>query len=132
MNKNLLIKFDCCLFIVYLFAFHSPGKCVFCLSTCQDEQLVGKKYQLDDIIAHNYCLLFACAIIQRGDDDEGINGFLKDDILREVKRAKRLRCVFCGHSGAASACCIKSCRVTYHYLCGIKNAILSQFFGSFK
>lgn len=119
--KSLLIRFLCL-----------PGECVFCQSSVYDEHKLGKKYKLDEIIAHNFCLLFACGMMQNGEDDEGILGFLREDILREVRRAKRLRCAFCQKPGAASACCIKSCKVTYHYLCGIKNGILSQFFGSFK
>lgn len=35
----------------------------------------------------------ASGICQRGGEDEGVHGFLVDDIVKEVQRASRLVCV---------------------------------------
>ena len=41
------------------------------------------------------------------------------------------RCRFCGEHGASIGCVVKSCRIGFHFPCGLKNGILSQYFGTF-
>ncbi|XP_074602909.1 E3 ubiquitin-protein ligase PHF7-like [Brevipalpus obovatus] len=108
------------------------GECILCRSSANDDFRLGPKYGLEDLVVHYYCLLFACGLEQNGEDEEGIYGFLKQDIMKEYKRASRLKCVFCKKSGAASACCIPTCRVMFHYSCGVENNILCQFKDSFN
>jgi hypothetical protein len=38
-------------------------------------------------------------------------------ICKEVKRAKKLNCSYCGNKGAGLGCSKKNCRNTYHFLC---------------
>lgn len=105
-----------------------PKSCVLCCSPIDNEWRLGPKYQLDDLVVHYFCLLFASKLIENGQSKEdGILGFLENDIRKEVKRAKKLKCVFCKKKGAASGCCIAKCTVAYHYPCGLENNILSQF-----
>ncbi|RWS01013.1 putative GPI-anchored adhesin-like protein PGA55-like protein, partial [Dinothrombium tinctorium] len=85
----------------------------------------------ENVTCHYYCLLFACGLMQNGDDDEGILGFLVPDIQKEYRRGQRLRCRFCRELGATSACCVKKCRVTFHLPCGLRHNTLHQFFGNF-
>ncbi|RWS28674.1 putative serine/threonine-protein kinase nek3-like protein [Leptotrombidium deliense] len=84
------------------------------------------------ISCHYYCLLFACGLRQGGEDEEGILGFLVDDIRTEARRGNRLNCRFCKKKGATSACAIPQCQVKFHIPCGLKNNILNQFFGNFN
>ncbi|XP_074604727.1 uncharacterized protein LOC141858020 [Brevipalpus obovatus] len=105
--------------------------CQLCCSSRYDELYLGPKFQLDDLVAHYFCLLFACNLTEKDQEGVKIHGFLKEDIIEEIKRAKRLRCVFCKRMGAASGCCERSCRVTFHYPCGLDNEILSKFKDSY-
>ena len=45
--------------------------------------------------AHYFCLLFASGMQQSGEDEEGIKGFLPNDILKELRRGARLKCQYC-------------------------------------
>ncbi|XP_076312667.1 uncharacterized protein LOC143226081 isoform X2 [Tachypleus tridentatus] len=74
----------------------------------------------------------ACGLNQRGKTDEdGILGFFPSDILREVRRGKRLKCTYCGKYGATVGCCNKKCKKVFHFPCGLQNDSLSQFFGTY-
>jgi len=56
--------------------------------------------------------------VQRGKDEEGLNGFLAEDIRKEVKRGETIKCDFCGKGGATIPCHRKSCKKNYHFACG--------------
>lgn len=72
-----------------------------------------------DIYAHNFCLLFACKLEQNGEDHEGINGFLPEDIQKEKNRGGCLKCIFCNQKGATTACSNAACKATYHFTCAV-------------
>jgi len=42
------------------------------------------------------------------------------------------RCRFCNNVGASIGCCVKSCRMSFHFPCGIANGVLAQYFGTFR
>jgi len=67
---------------------------------------------------HYFCCLFSSQGVQRGKDEEGLNGFLLEDIRKEVKRGESLMCDFCKKTGATIPCKKKSCRKVYHFSCG--------------
>lgn len=89
---------------------------------------------------------------QRGKDDQGILGFLKTDIQKEIRRGKRLVinyiqrkktynylkyfnlkvCSYCKKSGATLGCCNVKCKKIFHYPCGLRAGTLNQFFGEFR
>ncbi|XP_061079128.1 G2/M phase-specific E3 ubiquitin-protein ligase isoform X2 [Conger conger] len=75
--------------------------------------------------------LMSSGVYQRGQEDEGIHGFLVEDIKREVQRSSRLRCGVCKKKGASVGCSIRRCRKTVHLPCGIKEEFVFQFTGLF-
>ena len=53
------------------------------------------------------CFNFFCSHshgVQKGKDEEGLNGFLAEDIRKEVKRGEAIKCDFCGKGGATIPC----------------------------
>ncbi|XP_033634861.1 uncharacterized protein LOC117296095 [Asterias rubens] len=108
------------------------GVCIYC-NKGDDDVDCGKllKDPDDKISVHNYCLLFASGLSQRGEDSEGINGFLLPDILSEYRRAKRLKCVYCSQPRATVGCSVQNCRRGYHFNCGFKKEAIFLFFDTF-
>ena len=106
--------------------------CSFCQKNYDNELLYGKFYFNDSIAAHYYCLLFSSGLEQKGGDNDGILGFLKNDIEKEVSRGRKLSCVTCKATGATVGCCNKSCKKTYHFTCGVKSRMMNQYFGAFN
>uniref|UniRef100_A0AAR2JRV2 PHD-type domain-containing protein n=1 Tax=Pygocentrus nattereri TaxID=42514 RepID=A0AAR2JRV2_PYGNA len=103
--------------------------CVLCKrrDNCPDkygEKITLKEHQ---ITVHYFCLLMSSGIFQRGEDHEGIHGFLVDDIRKEIRRSARLRCMGCKKTGASVGCSIKSCRQMVHLPCGIEREFIFQF-----
>ena len=83
-----------------------------CLQKCL---CAGKGYEY----YHYFCCLFSSQGVQRGRDEEGINGFLAEDLKKEVRRGESLVCDFCGENGATIECHRrKSCKKRYHFSCG--------------
>ena len=106
--------------------------CRFCHEKEDDELQYGKFYSQDGISAHYYCLLFSSGLEQKGNDDEGIMGFMKEDILKEARRGEKLKCNKCRQNGATVGCCNKACKRTYHFPCGAEDSMLNQYFGAFN
>ncbi|XP_046874290.1 G2/M phase-specific E3 ubiquitin-protein ligase isoform X1 [Hypomesus transpacificus] len=92
------------------------------------EKITSKK---DKITVHYFCLLMASGIYQRGEENEGICGFLLDDIKREIRRSARLTCHCCKKKGASIGCYVRSCRKTVHFPCGKQQQFNFQFTGEF-
>ncbi|XP_044010017.1 putative mediator of RNA polymerase II transcription subunit 26 [Aphidius gifuensis] len=106
--------------------------CVFCNSSDDDELKFGKIYEHNGLVTHYYCLLLSSNMQQRGEDEDGILGFLADDIQKELRRGKRLYCSYCKRNGATLGCCNTKCKRIFHYPCGLKAGSLHQFFGEFR
>ncbi|KAI5616452.1 G2/M phase-specific E3 ubiquitin-protein ligase, partial [Silurus asotus] len=101
---------------------------------CDDyPEKYGEKVTLDEpkLTVHYFCLLMSSGIFQRGQEHEGIHGFLVDDIIKEARRSARLRCMGCKKIGASVGCSIKSCRQMVHLPCGIEQEFIFQFTGLF-
>ncbi|XP_066539581.1 G2/M phase-specific E3 ubiquitin-protein ligase isoform X2 [Hoplias malabaricus] len=94
---------------------------------CPDKY--GEKVTLQEhnITVHYFCLLMSSGIFQRGKEDEGVHGFLVDDIRQEIRRSSKLRCMLCKKNGASVGCAIKSCRQMVHLPCGIEQEFIFQF-----
>ncbi|XP_034937856.1 probable inactive serine/threonine-protein kinase scy2 [Chelonus insularis] len=112
--------------------FTNKKTCVFCNISDDDELKYGKIYEYENIVTHYYCLLLSSNMQQRGRDEDGILGFLPEDIHKELNRGRRLSCSFCKKKGATLGCVNRKCKKVFHYPCGIKANTLHQFFGQFK
>ncbi|CAF89650.1 unnamed protein product [Tetraodon nigroviridis] len=99
--------------------------CALCLLGDDDPAVFGEKVVLRD---HGFSIHYFCL---RGEEDEGVFGFLVDDIKREIRRSARLTCCLCKMKGASVGCNVKSCRKTVHFPCSRKMGFISQFTGLF-
>lgn len=70
-------------------------------------------------------------MLQNGDDNEGILGFLESDIRECIKKDRLNRCYYCSKKAATIFCRKKGCRRTFHLPCGLKHNCLFQFHGEF-
>ncbi|XP_072748731.1 uncharacterized protein [Anoplolepis gracilipes] len=110
----------------------SRKACCFCNLTEDNEVEYGKFYEYNGIVTHYYCLLLSSNMEQKGNDDEGILGFLTEDIQKELRRGKRLACSYCKKIGATLGCCNVKCKRIFHFPCGLKAGSLHQYFGEFR
>ena len=98
----------------------------------EDSELqLGPLYEYGVCRAHHNCLMFSSGLEQTGEEEEGIKGFMPDNIIKEWKRGGHLKCCYCKKKYATVGCIESSCRKCYHLPCGIENGSLQQFFGSF-
>jgi len=112
----------------------STKKCEFCkLSRPPELTLLGSNelYSMGSIFIHYFCILFSTEGEQKGEDEEGLLGFLLPSVKSELARGKKLNCSFCKKSGATISCKARGCKTTFHFPCGVKSGCLYQFAGSF-
>jgi len=111
----------------------SSLSCNLCyMSTKPEGVKLGGMYQFGDLVAHHFCLIMASGLAQNGEDDEGILGFLSNDIEREMRRGHKLKCYLCKKNNATVGCCVKTCHKSFHLPCCLTSGGLSQFFGNFN
>lgn len=105
-----------------------------CDICCSSESILNcdTVHLAEDVSAHYFCLLFSSGLGQRGEEKDGIKGFLVSDIKREVRRGSRLKCVYCRKKGATVGCAEQRCKKSYHPICGKNHNSLYQFFDQFK
>uniref|UniRef100_A0A8D2ZN33 G2/M phase-specific E3 ubiquitin-protein ligase n=1 Tax=Scophthalmus maximus TaxID=52904 RepID=A0A8D2ZN33_SCOMX len=98
-----------------------------------DPAMFGEKVTVQEhkLTVHYFCLLTSCGVYQRGEEGEGVFGFLVDDIKQETRRSARLTCCSCKKKGACVGCNVRSCRKTVHFPCARKEKFVSQFTGLF-
>ncbi|XP_026325606.1 uncharacterized protein LOC113234487 [Hyposmocoma kahamanoa] len=106
--------------------------CAFCRREVDDEVTYGKLYAIGEIQCHYFCVLLSCCLIQKGKDEEGLFGFLYDDILAEIERSKKHRCSYCSKGGATLGCAVSQCRKQFHLPCGRERNAMSLFYGNYK
>nr|DBA14090.1 TPA: hypothetical protein GDO54_005105 [Pyxicephalus adspersus] len=108
--------------------------CMLCGRTenCIEKYGEKKTYPEHNLTLHYYCLLLSSGIWQRGEEHEGIYGFLVSDIKKELSRARRLRCYICRMLGASIGCVFPRCKRSYHYPCGLERQCIFQFMDSFR
>ncbi|CAJ0967008.1 unnamed protein product [Ranitomeya imitator] len=108
--------------------------CILCgrRDDCTEKYGEKKTYVEHKLTLHYYCLLLSSGIWQRGEEDEGIYGFLIDDIKREVNRARKLKCHVCKRNGASIGCVFPRCKRGYHFPCGIEKQCIFQFMDTFR
>ncbi|XP_071414100.1 G2/M phase-specific E3 ubiquitin-protein ligase isoform X1 [Pithys albifrons albifrons] len=108
--------------------------CVLCGRTddCPEKYGDKKTYVEYNLTVHYYCLLMSSGIWQRGEEDEGVDGFLITDIRKEVNRAAKLKCNICKKKGASIGCVTPKCKRSYHFPCGIQRECIFQFMEDFR
>ncbi|XP_017675971.1 PREDICTED: G2/M phase-specific E3 ubiquitin-protein ligase isoform X2 [Lepidothrix coronata] len=108
--------------------------CVLCGRTddCPEKYGEKKTFVEYNLTVHYYCLLMSSGIWQRGEEDEGVDGFLITDIRKEVNRAAKLKCNICKKKGASIGCVAPKCKRSYHFPCGIKRECIFQFMEDFR
>ena len=108
--------------------------CRLCHSQASDLDLDLQLLETPDnkLRAHYFCLLFSSGLHQNGNEDEGLRGFLEEDVRQEIKRGNRLKCVYCKQKGATVGCAKTQCKKSYHLPCGMRNKSLQQHFDQFK
>ncbi|KAG8508731.1 G2/M phase-specific E3 ubiquitin-protein ligase, partial [Galemys pyrenaicus] len=107
--------------------------CVFCRKNddCPNKYGEKKTNEKWNITVHYYCLLMSSGIWQRGKEEEGVDGFLIEDIRKEVNRASKLKCCICKKTGASIGCVAPRCKRSYHFPCGLQKECIFQFTGNF-
>uniref|UniRef100_A0A663MFG9 G2/M-phase specific E3 ubiquitin protein ligase n=1 Tax=Athene cunicularia TaxID=194338 RepID=A0A663MFG9_ATHCN len=108
--------------------------CVLCGRTDDCPEKYGEKrtYGEYNLTVHYYCLLMSSGIWQRGEENEGVDGFLITDIRKEVNRAAKLKCNICKKKGASIGCVAPKCKRSYHFPCGIQKECIFQFMEDFR
>ncbi|XP_042116575.1 G2/M phase-specific E3 ubiquitin-protein ligase isoform X2 [Peromyscus maniculatus bairdii] len=107
--------------------------CVFCRKNddCPNKYGEKKTYEKWNFSVHYYCLLMSSGIWQRGKEEEGVYGFLVEDIKKEVNRASKLKCTVCKKNGASIGCVVPQCKRSYHFPCGLQKECIFQFTDNF-
>ncbi|XP_026966787.1 G2/M phase-specific E3 ubiquitin-protein ligase isoform X5 [Sagmatias obliquidens] len=107
--------------------------CVFCRKNDDCPIKYGEKKTNEkwNLTVHYYCLLMSSGIWQRGKEEEGVYGFLIEDIRKEVTRASKLKCCICKKTGASIGCVTPRCKRSYHFPCGLQRECIFQFTGNF-
>ncbi|XP_030660085.1 G2/M phase-specific E3 ubiquitin-protein ligase isoform X1 [Nomascus leucogenys] len=107
--------------------------CVFCRNNDDCPNKYGEKKTKEkwNLTVHYYCLLMSSGIWQRGKEEEGVYGFLIEDIRKEVNRASKLKCCVCKKNGASIGCVAPRCKRSYHFPCGLQRECIFQFTGNF-
>ncbi|NXI45044.1 G2E3 ligase, partial [Galbula dea] len=108
--------------------------CVFCgrIDNCPEKYGEKRTYVEYNLTVHYYCLLMSSGIWQRGEEDEGVDGFLITDIRKEVNRAAKLKCNVCKKKGASVGCVYPKCKRSYHFPCGLQKECIFQFMEDFR
>ncbi|CAO2586240.1 G2/M phase-specific E3 ubiquitin-protein ligase, partial [Lemmus lemmus] len=124
-------------FVILRYSLYLPTflllACIFCRKTddCPNKYGEKKTYEKWNFSVHYYCLLMSSGIWQRGKEEEGVYGFLVEDIKKEVHRASKLKCAVCKKNGASIGCVIPKCKRSYHFPCGLQNECIFQFTDNF-
>ncbi|XP_034370533.1 G2/M phase-specific E3 ubiquitin-protein ligase [Arvicanthis niloticus] len=107
--------------------------CVFCRKNDDCPNKYGEKKTCEkwNFSVHYYCLLMSSGIWQRGKEEEGVYGFLIEDIRKEVSRASKLKCTVCKKTGASIGCVVPQCKRSYHLPCGLQKECIFQFTDNF-
>ncbi|NXU47767.1 G2E3 ligase, partial [Turnix velox] len=108
--------------------------CILCRRTDDCPEKYGEKrtHVAYNLTVHYYCLLMSSGIWQRGEENEGVYGFLLADIKKEVNRAAKLNCNICKRKGASIGCAVPKCKRSYHFPCGVQKECIFQFMEDFR
>ncbi|XP_068382492.1 histone-lysine N-methyltransferase SETDB2 isoform X7 [Eschrichtius robustus] len=88
--------------------------------------------QSENIAAHENCLLYSSALVECEDHDplNRDRNFDVESVKKEIKRGRKLKCTYCGKTGATVGCDLKSCLKNYHFFCAKSDHAVLQADGS--
>ena len=87
--------------------------CKLCFRPAQASETglkLGSLYSFGCCQAHLHCLMFSSGLEQNGEEEEGIKGFLVEDIVKEWRRGARLKCTYCMQKYATVGCVVNGCK----------------------
>lgn len=109
------------------------NKCLLCNCNIDNPLDFGELIVKDDVAVHYFCLLLSPALYLRSDDEQnGLYGFLHEDIIHEKKRIRNQRCKYCNETQANLSCSVTKCRNSFHLKCGIQNECQYRFRGHYE
>lgn len=76
--------------------------------------------------------LFSSDTQQNGKDNEGIYGFLVEDLKKTCLAYSKTPCTYCKKKRATIKCCVPNCSSRFHLVCGIKRGCMNEFQDPFK
>lgn len=107
--------------------------CAFCHTATIDDLNLGKlKAMGPNISVHYYCVLLSSTITQSGKDNQGLEGFLLQDIRTELQNRERSICRYCNKPFANLKCSKSKCKAFFHLPCGLKHKTLHEFYGNYR
>ena len=93
-----------------------------------DLETFGGYWKLNkDLFFHYFCLLFSKNAKQKGRQEDGVRGFLINDIKWVLKEYKSKKCCYCQKTEATSMCHHAQCKKWFHYTCGMQRGGKVQF-----
>jgi len=105
----------------------NDSECCFCHEGPNEAYGLFFQDKSRSIASHQFCLFFSAGLPQMGEDHEGFDGFMVQDIYKEAQRANKIECKVCHTVGASSGCSRKSCRIQFHFKCGLKEGMQFKF-----
>ncbi|PKK21651.1 PHD finger protein 7 [Columba livia] len=106
--------------------------CLLCRRADTAPELCGLMLEAEGICAHQYCLFFANELFHRRPRNDGLMGFLPEDILHIVERAEQKDCFVCSESGATITCQERGCNRSFHFPCALEGGCVTQFLPHYR
>ncbi|XP_050568766.1 PHD finger protein 7-like [Cygnus atratus] len=103
--------------------------CMLCGRADADPNICGPRRERNGLCAHVFCLFLANGLYRPGNLQEGILGFLLEDIQHTIKQASQKQCFVCGERGATITCTETGCERSFHLPCASEGECVTQFFG---
>ncbi|XP_048855201.1 uncharacterized protein phf11 [Brienomyrus brachyistius] len=94
--------------------------CDFC-NLSQENRKTGPLIKKNTAVAHENCLLYSSGIYSKNTPDVDDLGIDEQDIIKEIKRGRKLKCHKCKKSGATIGCELRKCKKSYHFLCALED-----------
>ncbi|MCJ8732240.1 hypothetical protein PDJAM_G00209060 [Pangasius djambal] len=105
----------------------SSGLCCVLCKRADEKKITGPLSRKKGTAAHQNCLLYASGIYCKNSPTfDDLFGFDVEDVLKECKRGRKLKCSYCKKNGATAGCEVKSCKRSYHYPCAHKANAISE------
>ena len=82
-------------------------------------------YDFDEHCINRFYLFYSFNAKQLGLSSEGINGFLKADIIKVLNDAKSRKCIICKGNNASTKC--SKCPKWMHYTCGKRENLIFNY-----